>query len=204
MWYFEIEKGFSCESDIQARIKGFSHSYEDLYSTWQCHKCTLLKYNLLSMSMLMFSCSHTSGCFVLILLHILNILHKRTCHLSIKCLCSFRQNPVNWWILMMRSLNWISTNSLMSTQYEWEIWLRSNEGIAWIKIHPLTGFCFYSVMYYEYISIIWDTMNYFVIIKSNSSLITVLKMFHIAAPWHHRKHPLSCHKWLGDIVCATM
>ncbi len=59
-----------------------------------------------------------------------------------------RQNLVSEWILMMRSLNWISAKSLMSAQHEWEIWLRSNEGISLIKIHSLTGFCFYPMLFF--------------------------------------------------------
>ncbi len=31
---------------------------------------------------------------------------------------SVRQNPVGGWILIMRSLNWISAKSLMSAVYE--------------------------------------------------------------------------------------
>ncbi len=71
------------------------------------------------------------------------------------------------WILMMRSLNWIS----------------------WSKIHQLTGFSFSSCdFFYEYISI-----ELFLYSKSSSSFITASKMFHIISPWHHRKHPLTCH-----------
>ncbi len=87
----------------------------------------------------------------------------------------FRQNPVSGWILIMRSLNWIS----------------ANEGISWIKIHPLTVFCFLSYDVF---------LNIF-------EYITASKMFHITAPWHHSKYPLSCHngfmmfsRQLGDIT----
>ncbi len=65
-----------------------------------------------------------------------------------------KQNPVSEWILMMRSLNWISAKFLMSVQHEWEIWLRSNEEISLIKIHSLTGFCFVFILlcFFQYIS----------------------------------------------------
>ncbi len=56
------------------------------------------------------------------------------------------QNPVSGWILMMRSL--IKVKSLMCVQHECEIWLRSSERISWIKIHPITGFYFYHVMWF--------------------------------------------------------
>ncbi len=48
----------------------------------------------------------------------------------------------SWWIPQIG----FQPNS-MSAQHEWEICLRSNEGISWIKIHPLTGIRFYSVMF---------------------------------------------------------
>ncbi len=31
---------------------------------------------------------------------------------------------------------------------EWILMMRSNEGISLIKIHSLTGFCFYPVMFF--------------------------------------------------------
>ncbi len=43
--------------------------------------------------------------------------------------CILRQNPLSGWILMMRSLNWISAKSLMSVQHSWVfIFCQSSEG----------------------------------------------------------------------------
>ncbi len=111
----------------------------------------------------------------------------------------FRQNPVSEWILMMRSLNWISAKFLISALHEWEIWLRSNEWISWIKIHPLTGFCLiilWCFLEYIYSKIVYFYLKYyglFLYSKGSRSPITASIMFHITAPWCHSKHPLSYH-----------
>ncbi len=82
----------------------------------------------------------------------------------------------------MRSLNLISSNSLIRVQHEWEIWLRSNPVISWIKIHPLTRFCFYPVVFLLNISplklfiLIWHPMDHFLYSKRNSNFITVSKI----------------------------
>ncbi len=74
--------------------------------------------------------------------------------------------------------------------------------ISWIKIHPITAFCFYPVMFsFEYIPLklfifIWNTTDYFYIahIEHSSSLTTASNIFYMTAPflkevWHHSKHP---------------
>ncbi len=60
------------------------------------------------------------------------------------------------------------------------------------------GFVFILWCFYEYNSnkIVYFHLRYyqlFLYSKSRSSLITASKLFHITAPWHHSKHPLSCH-----------
>ncbi len=90
------------------------------------------------------------------------------------CQKRFRQNPVSEWILIMRS----------------------NEGISLIKIHSLTGFCFYPVMFsFQYISsrIVNFYLKYYELFfysKSRRSPITAIETFHITTPWRHSKHPL--------------
>ncbi len=115
---------------------------------------------------------------------------QRFCHYRL------RQNPVSGeWILMMRSLNWILAKSLMSAAHPWEIWLRSNSGISLIKIHSLTGFCFYPVMFlFQYISsrIVYFYLKYYELFfySKSRSPITAIKTVHITAQWRHSKHPL--------------
>ncbi len=99
---------------------------------------------------------------------------------------------------MMRSLNWISTKSLMSAQHDLEIWLRSNEGSHESRSTYSLVFCFILWCICEYISskIVYFYLKYyrlFLYSKNSRSPITASKMFHITAPWHHSKHPLSCH-----------
>ncbi len=89
------------------------------------------------------------------------------------------QNPVSEWILMMRSLNWISAISLMCSS-------RSTHSL---------GFVFILWCYFEYISsnIVYFYLKYYGIFlysKSSRSPITESKMFHITAPWCQSKQRL--------------
>ncbi len=128
------------------------------------------------------------------------------------------------WILMMRSLNWISAKSWMSAQHKWEIWLRSHEGI-WSHESRSTyslGFVFILWCFYEYISVnifIWDTMNYFFIVKvvassqqvkcSISSWSSLPYDFTVNTHCHVTMGRWCClgnyvmSQWVGDIVIDT-
>ncbi len=72
---------------------------------------------------------------------------------------------------------------IMSALHEWEIWLRSNEGISLIKIHSHTGFYFLSCdVFFQYISSItvYFYLKYnelFFYSKSRRSRITAIKTF---------------------------
>ncbi len=79
------------------------------------------------------------------------------------CLHRFRPNPVSEWILMMKSFNWISAKSIMSSAHSWEIWLRSNNGISLIKIHSLTVFFLSCDLLFQYISsgIVYFYLKYY-------------------------------------------
>ncbi len=91
-------------------------------------------------------------------------------------------------ILVVRSMNWILNKFLMSVQREWEIWLRFNEGISWIKIRPLRKlflYCFYTVMFFMNIftlKLIWNIMNYFFMVKMIVASSQQLTCFRISLP----------------------
>ncbi len=93
----------------------------------------------------------------------------------------FRRSQVGWWIMMIRSLHWISAKSLMSTHYRFD-WDPMN-GVSWIKIHPLTGIFilwWFCPIYFHWnclfsSEILWTISLY----KHISSLTTEREMFHI-------------------------
>ncbi len=93
----------------------------------------------------------------------------------------------------------------MSEQHEWEVWLRSNERMSWIKMHPFTGFCFLScdvfmnIFPLKLFIFIWNTMNYFFIVKvvvTSSQHVTcsVSMLLDITANTH-------CHDTMGRWRC---
>ncbi len=104
---------------------------------------------------------------------------------------------------MMRSpigsqpnLSWVcSTN---------EIWLISNKGIAWIKIHPLTRFCFYPVMFLLYIFfiIVYFHMKYYKLFpysKNSSTPTTPSQMWGYNGKWCYLGNYVMS-QWVGDIA----
>ncbi len=111
-------------------------------------------------------------------------------------------------------LHWhLDKTQLVGGSWWWDPWIGSQPNISWVRrektwdpmkgshesrsTHSL-GFVFILWCFFEYISskIIYFYLKYyglFLYSKSSRSPITASKMFHITAPWHHSKHPLSYH-----------
>ncbi len=94
---------------------------------------------------------------------------------------------------------WIGTQPNLSWVHKWDIWLRSNEENSWIKMLPLTGFCFYLVMFLlnifplKLFIFIWNTMDYFFIAKLAVASSQQVKCSILLPKWCHSKHPLWCY-----------
>ncbi len=92
-----------------------------------------------------------------------------------------------WWD------SWIGSQPAHSL----EIWLRSNEGSSWIKIHPLNRVLFLScdvflnIFLVKLFIFIWNTMDYFFILKVVGAPSQQEKCS-ISLP-NDSKRPLSCH-----------
>ena len=97
---------------------------------------------------------------------------------EIKVAQLFTQIPVSGWLLMMKSLNWNSAKSLWSAQYEWDNWIRSDEGVSWINTHSL-GSVFVEYIAIKIVNFHLKYSGLFIYSTHRSSLTVASKMVHI-------------------------
>ncbi len=100
------------------------------------------------------------------------------------------------------------------SEIQWRDLMNQDPPTHWVLI--LSCDVFVNIFLVKLFIFIWNTVDYFCIVKVVEAPLQQVKIFHITAPWHHRIHPLSCHnrfwcclgnyvtsQWIGDVAIDT-